>query len=285
MLVVAHYDDSMQTITIGKTQAAGSVFSPSLLWPLRIFMGVTFLYAGLQHLTDPSYFDPSKSGFIGHLISQYAVGSPLHDFLLGVVEPNAVSFGYAVGIGESLIGIAVLSGFLFRIAASAGLLLNFTFFLSATWNVFPFYFGSDIVFVMCWLTLLLAGPQLAGSIDGVLVRHHQSLRWLVASPVQATVERGVTTPLKLQAGAFHAPLPDGAKLYPKQVSEVNRAFDRIKLQFISHRETYTILELVRALVISLGVDRNDTAKILAALQNIINRRAGEGIPAQARIPT
>jgi hypothetical protein len=47
--------------------------------PVRAFMGITFLYAGVQHLTDPAYFDQSKPGYIGHLITQYAVGSPLHD--------------------------------------------------------------------------------------------------------------------------------------------------------------------------------------------------------------
>ena len=73
-------------------------------------MGLTFLYAGLQHLTDPSYFDPSKSGYIGHLILQYAVGSPIHNFLIGVVGPNAVSFGWMVAIGEVLIGIADFDG-------------------------------------------------------------------------------------------------------------------------------------------------------------------------------
>jgi thiosulfate dehydrogenase [quinone] large subunit len=82
-------------------------------------MGVTFIYAGVQHLTDPAYFDPSKLGYIGHLVSGYAVGSPIHGFLLGVVPPNAVGFGYLVAIGESLIGIAILLGFLFRVAAFA----------------------------------------------------------------------------------------------------------------------------------------------------------------------
>ena len=80
-----------------------SLLPASFLLPLRIFMGVTFLYAGIQHLTDSSYFDPSKPGYIGHLISQYAVGSPIHDFLLGVAEPNAVTFGYFVAVGESII--------------------------------------------------------------------------------------------------------------------------------------------------------------------------------------
>jgi hypothetical protein len=66
-------------------------------------------------------------------------------------------------------------------------------------------------------------------------------------------------------------LPRRATLYPKQVTEVNRAFDRIGEQFLGHEETRTILEFVRAFVISLGVDRADAAKILSGLQNIVNR--------------
>jgi thiosulfate dehydrogenase [quinone] large subunit len=265
----------MGTSLANKT-SANPMLSMTLLWPLRLFMAVTFLYAGLQHLTDPSYFDPSKSGYIGHLISQYAVGSPIHDFLLGVVEPNAVMFGFAVAVGELLIGIAVLFGFIFRIAALAGLLLNFTFFLSATWNAFPFYFGSDIVFVMCWLTLLLAGPQTRQSVDGVLVRHNPWLSWLVAKPVQIAPKTSIASPVQTQMSQTQVAVPDRAKLYPGQVREVNKAFDRIEQQFVLHRETQTILEFARALVISLGVDRNDTPHILRGLQNIINRRPTDG---------
>jgi thiosulfate dehydrogenase [quinone] large subunit len=234
-------------------------------------MGFTFLYAGIQHLTDPSYFDPSKTGYIGHLVSQYAVGSPLHDFLLSVVAPNAVSFGWTVAIGEVLIGVATLIGFLFRVAALAGLVLNFTFFLTATWNAFPFYFGSDIVFVMCWLTLLLAGVQPSQSIDGRLAGRFYSLGWLITKPVTygAPEERPQTHPLEPQATV---PLARRASLYPKQVSEVNKAFERIKQQFVWHRETITILEFVRAFVISLGVDRTDTPRLLNGLQTLVNRK-------------
>jgi thiosulfate dehydrogenase [quinone] large subunit len=233
-------------------------------------MGATFLYAGVQHLTDASYFDPSKPGYIGHLVAQYAVGSPIHDFLMGVVAPNAVTFGYMVALGESLIGIAVLFGFLYKIAAVAGLLLNFTFFLSATWNAYPFYFGSDIVFVLCWLTLLVTGPQQGLSIDAAIARRVSGLRWLAPAPAQLPVATTVVeqetkpTESKLQA-------PERARLYPKQVAEVNRAFDRIDAQFVSHDETQTILEFVRAFVISLGVDRGDTTKLLAGLRTLIER--------------
>jgi thiosulfate dehydrogenase [quinone] large subunit len=235
-------------------------------------MGLTFLYAGLQHLTDPSYFDPSKAGYIGKLVIGYSTGSPIHVFLMGVVEPNAVAFGYTVGVGECLIGIAVLTGFLFRIAAFAGLLLNFTFYLSATWNAFPFYFGSDIVFVMCWLTLLLTGPQLKHSFDGVLATRYQSLSWLVSKPSQGSLQTIEAKSIKIETPDVQVPIPSTAKLYPNQVREINSAFDRIKRQFILHRETQAMLEFVRAFVISLGVDRNDAVRILTALQNILTRR-------------
>jgi thiosulfate dehydrogenase [quinone] large subunit len=233
-------------------------------------MGVTFLYAGIQHLTDPSYFDPSKPGYIGNLISHYAVGSPIHDFLLGAVAPNPVAFGYLVAVAESLIGVAVLFGFLFRIAAFFGLVLNLTFFLSATWNAFPYYFGSDIVFVFAWLTLLFTGPQAGLSIDGFLARRLKSMQWLV----QPTIQTGATTQTVVESPTIknaQVPVPERAKLYPKQVAEVNRAFERIEQQFVSHEETQTVLEFVRAFVISLGVDRNEANKILSGINNIVNR--------------
>jgi thiosulfate dehydrogenase [quinone] large subunit len=233
-------------------------------------MGLTFVYAGLQHLTDPSYFDPSKSGYIGHLISQYAVGSPIHDFLMTVVTPNAVSFGWTVAVGEVLIGIATLTGFLFRLAALAGLMLNFTFFLSATWNAFPFYFGSDIVFVMCWLTLFLTGPQAGQSVDGLLARRYDSLGWLVAKSVPTVA--AVAAPVVAEPSKAQVSLARRATLYPKQVQEVNKAFDRVKQQFVWHRETVTILEFVRAFVISLGVDRTDTPRLLNGIEVLVNRK-------------
>ena len=255
---------------MSKPEPGQYLFVANLLLPLRIFMGITFVYAGIQHLTDPTYFDPSKPGYIGHLITQYAVGSPLHNFLLGVVEPNAYTFGYVVAVGETLIGIAALVGLFFRVAACAGLLLNFTFFLSATWNAFPFYFGSDIVFVMCWLTLLLSGPQPRLSLDGTLANQLSSLRWLVGSKA-IQIERIREEPAERELKAQQATTPEDAKLYPKQVLEIDKAFERIRHQFVAHRETQTILEFVRAFVISLGVDRKDAVKILEGISSLIKR--------------
>src|SRR6266568_5238528 len=147
-------------------------FSERVLLPLRLFLGITFLYAGIQKLTDPQFFNPSATGFVGKQIMAFAHGSPIHNVLLHVVLPHAMLFGGLVALGEIAIGIGTLLGFLFRPAAFFGMLLSLMFFLSASWHVYPYFYGADIVFFFAWTPLLLAGPLGSGlpSIDAVLVR-------------------------------------------------------------------------------------------------------------------
>ena len=147
-------------------------FSERVLLPLRLFLGITFLYAGIQKLTDPQFFNPTATGFIGRQIMAFAHGSPIHSILLHVALPHAVFFGAVIALGEIAIGIGTLVGFLFRPAALFGMLLSLMFFLSASWHVYPYFYGADIVFFFAWTPLLLAGPLGSGlpSIDEVLVR-------------------------------------------------------------------------------------------------------------------
>src|SRR5439155_12729327 len=132
----------------------------------------TFLYAGIQKLTDPQFFNPSATGFIGRQIMAFAHGSPIQNVLLHVALPHAVFAGAIIAVGEMAIGIGTLLGFLFRPAAFFGILLSLLFFLSASWHVYPYFYGADIVFFFAWTPLLLAGPLGSGlpSIDAVLVR-------------------------------------------------------------------------------------------------------------------
>ncbi len=132
-----------------------------VLLPLRLFLGLTFIYAGIQKLTDPQYFNPKAPGYIGKQIIGFATNSPLHFLLIHTIE-HAVFFGAVVAVGELAIGLGTLFGVLLRPAAFFGILINIVFFLSATWHVYPYFYGSDIVFVFCWLTLLLSGPVSTG---------------------------------------------------------------------------------------------------------------------------
>src|SRR5258706_2318682 len=134
--------------------------SGCILLPLRLFLGVTFVYAGIQKLTDPQYFTHTAPGYIGKQILGFAFGSPIHNFLVYFVVPHATFFGALVAFGELAIGIGTLLGLLMRPAAFFGLLLSLMFFLSASWRVFPYFYGADIVFVFCWITMLIAGPEM-----------------------------------------------------------------------------------------------------------------------------
>ncbi len=147
--------------------------APWVLLPLRLFLAVTFLYAGIQKFTDPQFLHPGSVGFIGKQMLAYAKGSPIGGFLTSVVVPHALFFGYLVAFGEIAIGLGVLFGFLLRPAAFFGMLLSLIFFLSVTWHVYPYFYGADIVFVFGWLTLLLNGPLNTGlpTLDEYLTLH------------------------------------------------------------------------------------------------------------------
>ena len=51
--------------------------SPALaLFPLRLFLGVTFVYAGIQKLTDPGFLHPGAPTYIGTQLHGFAAGTP-----------------------------------------------------------------------------------------------------------------------------------------------------------------------------------------------------------------
>ncbi len=150
------------------------------LLPLRLFLGVTFIYAGIQKILDPQFFQASAPGYIGRQISRFAIGSPIGGLLTSVAEPHAKFFGLIIIFGEIAIGLGTLFGFLFRPAAFFGALLSLLFFLSASWHVYPYFYGADIIFLFAWLTLMLNGPRNTGlpSFDEIL-----SLRLLQSTPL------------------------------------------------------------------------------------------------------
>lgn len=142
--------------------------------PLRLFLGITFLYAGIQKIADQGFLRPGSSSYIGTQIMGFSHGSPIRFFLFHLME-HAVAIGILTILAELVIAVLVLLGALTRLASLAGLLLNFGFFLSASWHSYPYFYGSDIVFVIAWLTLMLTGPgpyaldtALQGGLHGLL---------------------------------------------------------------------------------------------------------------------
>jgi len=131
------------------------------LLPLRLFFGATFIYAGLQKLTDPQFFSPTAPGFIGRQMSGFVRGgSPLSPLLTHLAIPHAAQFGALIAFCELWVGLSTLLGLFSRLGALGGLAISVTFYLTATWTVHPYFLGADLPYALGWLTLLLAGPGL-----------------------------------------------------------------------------------------------------------------------------
>lgn len=150
------------------------VLSASLaVLPARIFLGIVFLYAGIDKLTDPEFFNPAASGYIGNQLAGFATISPIGGFLTSVAVPNATLFGWLAALGEIAIGLGTLTGLFSRVAALAGMFLSLTLWLSASWATEPFYLGSDLPYAVFFLVLAVGGSHPVWSLDGQLAQ------WLV----------------------------------------------------------------------------------------------------------
>src|SRR3954452_5424066 len=134
------------------------------LWPLRLFLGVTFTFAGLQKLANPGYLDPSSPTSVQATILSLQHSSPI-GFLLGASAHAPKLVGVLIALGELAVGLATLVGLWVRLTAAGGLLLSMTFFLTVSFHTQPYYYGSDIVFVFAWTVPLLAGAWPAPTLD------------------------------------------------------------------------------------------------------------------------
>ena len=129
---------------------------------VRLFFGVTFVYAGLDKLLDPNFFNPAAATSIQAQFTIFERGSPLAP-LVRLAEPYAVVLGLLIALGEIGAGLGALTGLCFRLAALGGAPLSLMFFLTASWTTRPYYLGPDLPYAAGWLALLVAGHS------GVLV--------------------------------------------------------------------------------------------------------------------
>ena len=141
--------------TLRERLAAATVPAVALL-PLRLFLGATFLYAGLDKLLDPTFFNAANPASIQAQLVEFARVSPIA-FLVRPVEPYAVIVGYAIALAEVAVGIGALSGLAFRLAAATGAALSILFWLTASWTTHPYFYGPDLPYALGWVTLALAG--------------------------------------------------------------------------------------------------------------------------------
>ncbi|MFG2128160.1 DoxX family protein [Streptomyces sp. NPDC048751] len=141
------------------------------LLPLRVFLGVTFIYAGLDKLTDAAFLKDSGAGSIGDTMRAVRDSSAI-PALVDMALKNPVGFGYAMAFGELAVGIGTLLGLLTRVAALGGALISLSLWLTVSWGSDPYYYGNDLAYLMAWLPLVLAGAPFL-SVDAMLRRRRR----------------------------------------------------------------------------------------------------------------
>jgi thiosulfate dehydrogenase [quinone] large subunit len=149
--------------------------------PLRAFLGFTFLYAGLDKLLDPTFLDATSPASIHAQMVVFARLSPLGD-LVRASLPLATPIGILIAIGEIGVGVGVLSGLAFRVAAAGGAALSLLFWLTNSWATHPYYYGGDLPYLFGFVTLALAGDG-----DMLLAR-----RLMQPSPTRPPATPGAT---------------------------------------------------------------------------------------------
>lgn len=173
-------------------------FSEWSLLPLRLFLGVTFAFAGLQKLADPSFFQRTSPSSIQAQMAGAARLSPIHS-LLHAMLPHAVLIGWIIAYGELAIGLGTLLGLKTRFAAAAGAFLSLNLFLAVSFHAKPYFTGADIVFFFAWVPLIVAGGGSRLSADALISRAAAKQAGIAAAPLVAVPFDNV----QLWCGNFH----------------------------------------------------------------------------------
>ncbi len=151
----------MSTYSIEQNRLAHFLFLDSrsaLLWlAVRLYVGWEWINAGWAKVTSPLWIGAEAGkpliGFVTNALAKTAGPHPdvqgwYASFLTEVVLPNATVFSHFVAVGEVLVGIALLTGFLVGISAFFGVFMNLNFLLAGAVSINPFLLIAGIFLIL-----------------------------------------------------------------------------------------------------------------------------------------
>ncbi len=137
-----------------------------VLLPLRIFLGLISVYAGMGKLCDPVYFEGGERGSMVKwllALDPWALAVPLRDFAVS----HPVGAGLTVAFLQVVVGVLTICGLWQRVAASFGALLSAALLMTVSWRTVPAYDAPHIIYLAAWSPLIIAGAPVY-SMDGRL---------------------------------------------------------------------------------------------------------------------
>jgi uncharacterized membrane protein YphA (DoxX/SURF4 family) len=138
------------------------------LLPMRLFVGLSFILSALDKVEKSMLSQPEIFGrLIRGLIEKPDYSSPLFKwFYYALVEPNLSLAVFALIVGKLLIGLAILTGTLTRMACLMGLVLTLMAFFAYQVPIFSAHHTNSCAVML--LVLFLSGAGRAYGMDHYL---------------------------------------------------------------------------------------------------------------------
>lgn len=138
----------------GRTASSSWRNQAPALQVMRLWLGITWIYAGWDKASDPGFLTAGSSTYIGSQLSGYSTHSPV-GFAFNKLIEHATVVGAFVMISEFAIGLATLLWVAPRLAAFGGFLMSLGLWLADTFHVTPYFLASNTAYAVLWLTYLL----------------------------------------------------------------------------------------------------------------------------------
>ena len=121
---------------------------------MRLWLGITWIYAGWDKASDPGFLEVGSSTYIGTQLSAYSTHSPVGFAFDTLIEYASLVGGFVI-ISEFAIGLATLLWVAPRLAAFGGFLMSLGLWLADTFHVSPYFLASNTAYAVLWLSYLL----------------------------------------------------------------------------------------------------------------------------------
>jgi len=122
---------------------------------IRLWLGVTWIYGGLDKATDPHFLGKTGATSIHQQLTGYTTSSPLGFIFRHMIE-RSTAVGIIVMITEFAIGIATLLWVAPTFIAFVGFTMSLGLWLAVTFHVRPYFYGSDTAYAILWFSYFLS---------------------------------------------------------------------------------------------------------------------------------
>ena len=126
---------------------------------IRVYLGYLWINAGWHKISDPGWVGPEAggavTGFLNRALSLATGERPsVQGWYAWLIEniflPNAFILSHMVAIGEVLVGLALIFGFLTGVSAFFGGMMNAAFLFAGTISTNPTMFVLATWLVLAW---------------------------------------------------------------------------------------------------------------------------------------